>query len=68
MKILQAKLKDEVSTTIQLDGLFDFEKDYLSSSAIIENAKRKLVSQLKTTYHEKIATLSVDDIVFKIIN
>lgn len=66
MKILQAKLKDDISTTIQLDSLFDFERNYLESSAIVENAKRKLVSQLKAEYHEKIATLSVDDIVFKI--
>ena len=66
MKILQAKLKDEVSTAVDLDVLCDFKEDWLTSSAIVENAKRLLVNRLKTAYHEKIATLCVDDIVFKI--
>jgi hypothetical protein len=66
MKILQARLKEIVATSIVLDELYDFEKDWLSASAIIENAKRKLVVQLKNAYHERIATLSMDDIVFKV--
>lgn len=68
MKILHAKLKDDVSVTINLDSLVDFSKDYLSASAIVEQSKRKLVADLKNAYHEKIATLNVDDILFKIIN
>lgn len=67
MKILQAKLKNEYVVSVNMEGCFDFVEDFINASTVVQEAKRKLFNQLKTSLHEKIATLNIDDLEFKII-
>jgi len=66
-KILSAKLKEDIRVAIQVDGA-DFNKDMLSASRIIENLKVTAFLEIKQKMHEKIATLSLEDIKFDISN
>ena len=65
MKILKAKLKEEITVAVELSDM-DFTKDWLSGVHIIEEQKKKLFWKLKNDLHEKIAMLSMEDVLFKI--
>lgn len=65
-KTIQAKLKNEVIVLAQLEPLFTDELGWIESSSIIEDCKRQLIEKLKSELHEKIALLSLDDILFSI--
>lgn len=62
MKII-AKLKEVPTVTSTID--FDFSKDFITGSTILEETKRKLLYELKKSLSEKITMLSLDDVDFK---
>ena len=63
-KELAARLKENPTVYIALEA--DFESDWLVASKIVELAKRSMISELKQALHEKIASLSLEDIEFKV--
>lgn len=63
-KIINARLKEPISAAVKVD--LDFNEDWLKASAIMEQYKRNLLSTIRDELHSKIATLSLDDIEFKI--
>lgn len=65
-KKLQARLKEVPIVAATLNA--DFNKDWISASAMVDDVKRSLFHQLKTNLHERISTLGLDDIEFKIIS
>ena len=66
MKIITAKLREEITVCVEIDDLFK-KYDWLQASAIIEDRKKDLVQKLKTELHQKVATLSEHDVDIKII-
>jgi hypothetical protein len=64
--ILQATLREKITTQVMVD--VDFNKDWINASTIIENMKAKSFLEIKQKMHEKIATLTLEDLEFKIIN
>lgn len=66
MKTLQAKLKETPTTVTKLD--IEFGEDWLTASAVVERMKREALANIRRNLHEKIATLSLDDIEFKIVD
>ena len=65
MKRLTVKLKKEPRVTVQIGDIFK-EHDWLSASTFIENQKIELFMNLKSSLHEQISVLSIDDVDFKI--
>lgn len=65
MKQLTAELKDKITAVVNLDYL-DFNKDMLHSAAIVNDIKARIFLEIKQKMHEKIATLSLEDIKFEI--
>ncbi len=66
-KIITAKLKETPEVVSELDDIFK-KHDWITGSAIIENAKRRMLAELKGKLHERIAVLSIDDISFKLLD
>lgn len=66
MKTLTAKIKEPIQVAVSLEGI-DFNQNWLTASAVIESSKRGLLAKLRSELHEKIATLSLDDLDFKIL-
>lgn len=65
MKVLKAKLREVPSCAVSVD--LDFNADWLRASAVVEELKRKIFAELKDKLHAKIATLSLEDLEFKIV-
>lgn len=65
MEILKAQLKVHPVIRLQIEDVFE-DRDWLTASTVIENAKREMFINLKAALHVKIATLSIDDIDFEI--
>lgn len=66
-KKLIGKLKVVPEAMIVLSDLIDFNANWVQSSAIIEESKRRLLSKLKLEMHEKISVMTLEDIEFKIL-
>lgn len=65
-KTLKAKLKDEICVVAQVET--DFNKNWIESARIIEEIKAKTFLEIKQKMHEKIATMTLEDVKFEIRN
>lgn len=64
-KQLQAQLNQKITVVVGVD--VDFNKNWIESASIIEHLKARTFLEIKNKLHEKIATLSLNDIDFEII-
>jgi len=63
MKTLHAKYRNPIQVSIQLD--LDFSSDWIRASSMVEVAKRRMLANMKSEMHEKIAIMTLEDIDFK---
>ena len=63
MKTLHAKYRNPIQVSIQLD--LDFSSDWIRASSMVEVAKRRMLENMKSEMHEKIAIMTLEDIDFK---
>jgi len=62
---LEATLKEHVLVSVEIEDVFE-RFDWLEGASILEQQKRKMLSEIKKRMHEQIATLSMDDIKYTI--
>lgn len=64
MKYLCAELKEPIMAVVKID--VDFNKNLLNAVLVVNDMKVKTFLEIKQAMHEKIATLSLEDIKFVI--
>ena len=68
MKKLHAKIKEPIQVVVELPDTADFSENWLVASSVIETVKKRMIEELRSKMHEKIAVLGLDDIEFKILD
>lgn len=67
MKIIQATLKNAQITSVADITHVNFNDNIILASSTIERTKKEFLHKTKELLHNKIATLSLDDLDFEVI-
>lgn len=65
-ELLKAELKQQIKAVLEVDTK-SLGEDWLYGEAVISEAKKRLLAEIKVEMHKKISTLDMEDIKFEFI-